>query len=179
MSDPQGTIRALRDGRAVLVRELHSQDRALVVEGFAHLSDVSRFMRFLAPRKALTEAELDRLTDPTDHDDIAIGARLLDPPGAPVGLARFVRLEPGGQVAEIAITVVDEFHGLGAGTLLLRELATCAHALGVTEFEALIHSDNAAALGFLHHFKMTEDWGSQPETEARIKVSDILNAPGD
>ena len=182
MDDTDGVIRTLQDGQTVLVRELRSEDRDLIVDGFAHLSDRSRFLRFLAPRKQLTARELDRLTDPTDRDDVAIGAKTIEPsdvPNTPVGLARFVRLAPGSDVAEIAITVVDDYQGKGVGTVLLRELARIAERCDVREFEALIHSDNINALGFLHHFRAREEDGTQPETEARLSIASILEGLGD
>ena len=45
-------------------------------------------------------------------------------------------------VAEPAIAVVDELHGLGLGKLLLRRLSAAARANGVTHFRAHVLDEN-------------------------------------
>jgi RimJ/RimL family protein N-acetyltransferase len=136
----------LGDGTAVTVRPVLRSDRALIEEGFDHLSDASRFMRFLGARTSLTAAELDALTDPDDHDDVAVGmvAAGAGRPDVPVGVARFVRLAPGGTRAELAITVVDDFQAKGAGTILLESLAQEAQRCGIATLLAIVHRRNTA-----------------------------------
>jgi protein lysine acetyltransferase len=48
-------------------------------------------------------------------------------------------------VAEVAVTVIDEYHGRGVGTLLLRAIAAVALEHGIREFQAEIMGDNRAA----------------------------------
>lgn len=57
----------LRDQTEVLVRPLEPEDRDLDVDAFGHLGEASRYQRFLAYKKELSERDLDLLTD-VDHD---------------------------------------------------------------------------------------------------------------
>jgi hypothetical protein len=64
----------LRDGSAVLIRPVRSADAPLLADGLARLSDRSRRLRFLSPKRALSLAELGYFTDVDHHDHEALGA---------------------------------------------------------------------------------------------------------
>ena len=80
----------LRDGSAVLIRQVRSTDAPLLADGFDRLSAASRQMRFLGVKKQLSAAELRYLTDVDHHDHEALGALDLAD-GHGVGIARYVR----------------------------------------------------------------------------------------
>jgi GNAT superfamily N-acetyltransferase len=64
------------------------------------------------------------------HDHEAIIA--LDPlTGEGVGVARYVRAGADPEVAEVAVTVVDDWQGRGLGRALLERLAARARREGV------------------------------------------------
>ena len=66
----------------------------------------------------------------------------LDPAtGKAVGVARFIRLEPGGDRAEAAVAVVDEWQGRGLGAALLDRLAARAGEAGIRSFTAAARGD--------------------------------------
>src|SRR5947207_5929492 len=107
----------LRDGSPVVVRPILPEDRDRLVEGFARLSDESRYRRFGTPVRRLTDEQLRYLTEIDYETHMAWIA--LDPatPGEPgLGVARYVRLPGEPEVAEAAVTVVDSHQGLGLGT---------------------------------------------------------------
>ena len=112
----------LRDGSAVLIRQVRSTDAPLLADGFARLSSRSRWMRFLSAKTTLSAAELRYFTDVDHHDHEAIGA-LSAADGRGVGIARYVRDADDPQAAEIAVTVVDDWQGRGLGTELLSRLS--------------------------------------------------------
>jgi hypothetical protein len=58
---PQRAV--LRNGETVLIREIGPDDRRLLAAGFDKLSKQSRYFRFLAPHKELSNAELDKFTE--------------------------------------------------------------------------------------------------------------------
>jgi hypothetical protein len=64
----------LRDGSAVLIRQVQGADAPLVADGFARLSARSRQLRFLSPKTELSPAELRYFTDVDHHDHEALGA---------------------------------------------------------------------------------------------------------
>ena len=130
-----GTQVALRDGSAVVIRQVHS-DAPLLADGFARLSAASRWMRLLRSKEKLSPAELRYSTKVDHHDHEALGA-LDERTGHRVGVARYVRHADDPQTAEIAVTVVNAWQGRGLGTELLTQLADCAHAEGIRRFTAL------------------------------------------
>ncbi|NNE53211.1 MAG: GNAT family N-acetyltransferase [Sulfitobacter sp.] len=143
----------LRNGERVLIREVGPADRPLLREGFAKLSDQSRFFRFLAPHRKLSEAELDRFCKENTDEHFAIGALSTGVEAdMPIATARFVRVTEGAEEAEIALTIIDSHQRLGLGSLLMRTLAEVAVSRGITAFTALLHHDNEGMQGLLKRF---------------------------
>jgi GNAT superfamily N-acetyltransferase len=131
---------ALRDGSEVLVRPIRPGDRDAIVKAFEHLSEQSRYQRFMTAIDELSPSQLDYLVDVDHHDHEALVA--LDPEsGDGVGVARFVRLADG-TTAEAAVTVIDEWQGRGLGVALCNLLAERARDEGVTRFTALLLATN-------------------------------------
>ncbi len=137
----------LRDGTPVFVRPIASYDKDRLRAGFHRLSPASRYQRFLAAMRDLSDAQLRQLTEIDYHDHMAWVA--LDPaqPGQPgVGVARYIRVANHPDTAEVAVTVADEWQGRGLGTLLLGLLSEWARAHGVTTFRAYTLETNDAML---------------------------------
>lgn len=169
----------LADGTRIVIREIRRRDRALVERGFANLSPRSRFLRFLGAKAALSEAELDRLTDPSDDDDVALGALARPATGGradPAGIVRFVRLAPGSDEAELALTVVDRFQNRGLGTVLLGAIAEKASLCGVSVLFAHVHTENAAMRALAHRFGAERIHRDTDEIVFRIQVASILSS---
>jgi len=146
----KGTPVVLRDGSAVLIRPVRSTDAPLLADGFTQLSAASRQMRFLGVKKTLSAAELRYLTDVDHHDHEALAA--LDRAGRyGVGIARYIRDADDPQVAEIAITIIDDWHGRGLGTELLARLSDRARCEGIRRFTALTDAENAAVAALLRN----------------------------
>lgn len=137
------TRRELRDGSVVELREVRPEDKDALAEGFARLSPESRYRRFFSSMDRLSPTDLAYLTEVDHHDHEAVIALDLD--GGPVGVARYVRgYEP--DTAEVAVVVVDDWQGRGAGTALLERLGERASENGVKRFAALILQENAEAI---------------------------------
>jgi RimJ/RimL family protein N-acetyltransferase len=135
----------LRDGSCVVVRPVRSEDRELFVAGFERMSEESRYRRFMAHKKRLSDRELDFFTrlDHASHE--AIGA-LDESSGDGVGVARMHRHEDDPSVAEAAVTIVDDWQGRGLGGLLLSRLTDRARSLGVRRYDASLLTGNRAML---------------------------------
>jgi GNAT superfamily N-acetyltransferase len=133
---------ALRDGTEVLIRPIRPQDKELLRDGFRRLSDESRLRRFMAPMRELGDAQLAHLTEIDYVDHFAWVAVLAGEPGTGIGVGRYVRLRDEPEVAEAAITIVDEHQGKGLGTLLLGMLAATARTAGVASFRGYVMRDN-------------------------------------
>ena len=144
----------LRNGESVLIREIVPGDRPLMRDGFEKLSAQSRFFRFLAPHRQLSEAELTQFTEENTDEHFALGA-LSDgvDHDMPLGTARFVRLSEGSEEAEFALTIIDSHQRLGLGSLLLRTLARIAANRGIKRFSALLHHENFGMKRLLERFE--------------------------
>ena len=142
----EGTPVVLRDGSAVLIRQVRSTDAPLLADGFARLSPRSRWLRFLSAKTTVSAAELRYFTEVDHHDHEAIGA-LSAADGRGVGIARYVRDADDPQAAEIAVTIVDDWQGRGLGTELLSRLSDRARQAGIHRFTALVAAENAAVTG--------------------------------
>jgi RimJ/RimL family protein N-acetyltransferase len=136
----------LRDGSAVLIRQVRSTDAPLLADGFARLSPQSRRQRFLSVKTTLSAAELRYFTEVDHQHHEAIGA-LSAADGRGVGIARYVRDTDDPQAAEIAVTVVDEWQGRGLGTELLSRLSDRARQADIHRFTALAAAENVAVAG--------------------------------
>jgi nucleotide-binding universal stress UspA family protein len=175
---------ALRDGSRVDVRPITAADRLLIAEGFDRLSAESRYRRFATAKPDLTPSELSWLTDVDHHDHEALVA--VDPDtGDAVGVARYIRLADDPMVADAAVTVADDWQGLGLGTSLLEAIADRARKANVRRFSAQVQADNPAAVAMLEHLgeSVSERDGSQlmllidlPARGAGAQLQDLLRA---
>lgn len=131
----------LGDGTRVVLRLVQPADRELLRRGFERLSSESRYLRFMSVKPRLSEADLDALMDLDGEERFAIGAVRAAGDGGRsegLGVARFARLPDDPEVAEAAVTVVDEAQGRGLGSLLLRRLAAAARERGIRYFRGEI-----------------------------------------
>jgi GNAT superfamily N-acetyltransferase len=138
----------LRDGSRVRVRQGHEADREMLLRGFERLSDESRYRRFLAPMPALNEETVRYLTEIDHHDHEAIIA-VDEATGDGIGVARYVRSEDRPDVAEVAVTVIDDWQRRGLGGLLLEVIGERARAEGITRFTAMMLATNERMLKLL------------------------------
>ncbi|PTL82772.1 GNAT family N-acetyltransferase [Vitiosangium sp. GDMCC 1.1324] len=137
---------ALADGTWAELRMVRPEDAPLLRDGFERLSPRSRFQRFLSAKPRLSADELLYLTSADGERHVALGAVARSPAGKEVGLgvARFFRLEQTPEVAEVAITVVDDAQGKGLGRILMDRLVEAASERGVECFEFRVLAGNLA-----------------------------------
>ena len=143
---PDYSVRhVLADGTAVTLRLVQPTDRGEFDRQFRNMSPDSRYRRFFTGISELSPEMLDYLTivDGYDHFAVLALAESLDlkeEEGA--GVARFVRLQGEHDVAEAAVTVVDDYQARGLGRLLLTTLVAAAHERGVKKFRGEVLSTN-------------------------------------
>jgi GNAT superfamily N-acetyltransferase len=141
---------ALRDRTRVLLRPILPEDKAKLLDGFRRLSPESRYRRFLSPVDELSEEQLRDLTEVDYVDHFAWVALALATEGHPgIGVARYVRVPEEPEVAEAAVTVVDDYQGRGLGTLLLEALGAVAMENGITRFRGYALAENRPLLEVL------------------------------
>jgi len=134
----------LRDGTAAMIWALSPDDAQALQEGYGHLTPESRYPN-------LSERVLHVLVDHVDgvnHVALVLVAFAEDGSDEAVGVGRMVRYPDCPTVADVAVTVSDEWHRRGAATALLAELVEQRPA-GVTELLTEVASDNRASLAML------------------------------
>lgn len=136
---------ALADGTRVTLRFIQPDDASGLRQSFARLSSRSRYQRFLGGMPELTDEMVAYLTQVDGQDHVAVVATTdsLDSKSEiGLGVARFVRLAGEPEVAEAAVTVVDDVQGKGLGRLLLTALTTLAVERGVRAFRGEVLVEN-------------------------------------
>lgn len=142
---------ALPEGALVRLRPIVPDDKAVLIEGFQRLSPESRYRRFMAPIAELSEEQLAALTEVDYKDRFAWIAFSLDEPGTPgMGVSRYVRDRVDPEVAEAAVTVIDDYQGRGLGRLLLEFLGAVALENGIRRFRGYALEDNRPIRELLH-----------------------------
>jgi len=138
----------LRSGHRILIRPIGPQDKDGLLEGLHQLTPESRYRRFFSPTPELSAAQLRYLTD-VDHRThealLAFDANT----GEGIGVARFIRSTTEPTAAEIAVAVLDTWHGRGVGTALLEALGARAREEGVEHFTASVLAGNSPMLDLL------------------------------
>jgi RimJ/RimL family protein N-acetyltransferase len=159
----------LRDGRAVDARPLERCDRRLLAAAIRRLSDHSRYLRFASPKPRMTERELDHLVDVDHRDHEALLA--IDPlTGRGVAVARYIQVpgEPG--VVELAVTVADDWQGIGLGSALLAAIMQRARDEGHSAVRASVLAANSRSIAMVRRagFKGRPGTGTLREYELAL-----------
>jgi GNAT superfamily N-acetyltransferase len=138
-----------RSGLKIEVRPVEADDADELREGFEHLSAASKRARFHTVKPELTEGQVRYLTD-IDHDHHeALAARVDGRDGLRgIAVARYVRLDDEPEVAEVAVTVDDDYQSQGVGSAVFDELSQLAYRKGVRWFRGWILPDNSQAIEF-------------------------------
>ncbi len=159
----------LRDGARVTLRQLTRDDRQRLAASFSRLTEEPRYRRFFTTKNELSEADLDYRVDVDHRDHEAIIA--IDPETDElVGVARYVRLTEDGEVAEVAVTVADDWQQRGLGRALLDRLTYRARQEGVRCFSALVQNDNRASFGLLTACCNTRQLSDAGKSELLIEL---------
>ncbi len=144
----------LLDGRMLHIRPIRPSDKAALVAGLEHLSAQSAYFRFFQRKTHLTTKELEYFTEIDFVNHVALVASVLNNDRQiPAGVGRYIVLDhaTNAKVAEIAFAVLDDYHGLGIATILLKHLTTIARENGVDHFQADVLARNQDMLEVFEH----------------------------
>lgn len=131
---PDGVRHELRDGTTIVLRPIRPTDADELRNGFARLSERSRFLRFFTPMQQLPASLAERLAS-IDHVTHRAWVAYdphgdAPPPGLGVGVARLVELADDPTSAEAAVAVTDDYQNRGIGRALLSVLGGTAVIAG-------------------------------------------------
>ena len=172
----------LRDGTRVWIRPILPSDRELHAANYERLSADSKYHRFLTPMTHLSEEMLTRLVDDVaavDHvayyvfgDDEAPRVSVL-----PIAIGRIKRDPERPDTADVAVTVMDPWHGRGVATALLPVLVA-RRPEGVDEIITAVATDNPASIAMLERLGPSEIIPvGDGAVEVRIDLSGIPRVP--
>lgn len=163
----------LRDGTPIVIRPIEAADKGALADAFDRLSPESRYRRFFRPLNRLSSTDLRYLTEIDHHDHEALVA--IEPGGELIGVARYIRSEEDPASAEVAVTVVDDWHARGVATLLLSQLVDRARAAGIDHFLALVLGENRDAVDLFRHLASND---VQPRAvDGHLEL--VIELPGD
>jgi acetyltransferase len=121
----------LADGRRVLLRPAREQDLHLHGAYFDGLSKESRYNRFFNPTPKMTAKMLEYLLYADHRSNVALMAECTSGNMETVIAEARYKVAADGGSAEFALSVADQFHGLGLGKLLLDRLVCAASRAGL------------------------------------------------
>jgi RimJ/RimL family protein N-acetyltransferase len=165
------------DGRRLKIRPIEREDRDRLRRLFTRLTPESRYRRYLSPKPALSERELDHLLD-IDHVHHEALAAVDETDGSFVAVARYVQMPDQPDIADVAIEVADDLQRNGIGTALAIQTLERARANGFTRLTAITLHDNAPARALLRllHFRARSSGGH--EIEFALQLTPGLADPG-
>ena len=136
----------LRDGTALYIRPLRSDEQVKIRALLARCSLASLRYRFLHPIKFLSESDLQHLTEMDGLRRVALAVTRVHEESQIVALGQYQALPDRPEVAEVSFLVEDALQRKGIGTALLQALAELARQHGITHFSADVLSDNELML---------------------------------
>jgi RimJ/RimL family protein N-acetyltransferase len=151
MSDPQAGLLAhevaLRGGRSVTVRAVRPEDKDDFEAAFDRLSPDARYSRFFQPLRELPPNMLEDAVHPVAGRVVALVALAgVGDDERIVAGARFAHA-PQGKVCEFAVTVADDWQGVGLARHMMQELIALARAQGMARIEGIVLPTNAGMRG--------------------------------
>jgi GNAT superfamily N-acetyltransferase len=163
----------LDDNTPVLMRLLrpNSLDRARYLAGYQRLSERSRYCRFLYNPRSLSEKMIRYFTVVDNYNHLALCAKDLRN-GNGIGVARYIRKPDNPTVAELAITVIDDYQNMGLGSQLMDQIIPLAKQNGIHKFVGHLLEDNHAMLKILRRFNASIHWEQGPIFRTQLDLND-------
>jgi len=147
-------VETLKDRRKYKIRAARPDDAPKIHRAFYQLGPRTRYMRFLAVKKDVSEAELARITHTDFQNSIALLATVGEGNSEVIiGGASYFVIDPAAseRSAEVSFTVEEDFQGLGLGRALMRHVIAIARAEGLHTLQAEVLCSNAAMLSVFRH----------------------------
>ena len=137
----------LKNGVSVKIRAIRPADKAGIVDAFGKLDPESFYTRFFRAKGSLSDQELKAATE-VDFENVVALVVTVESGGKEtiVGGGRYVSAAFDLSIAEIALVVEEDYHGLGIAGCILKHLARIAREKGVGQFEAEVLPQNKAML---------------------------------
>jgi acetyltransferase len=146
-------------GHEIVVRPMRPDDADREVAFVRHLSEETRYNRFMLTVRELSKPKLEYLTDVDQDHHVALVATTAAEGGEMfVGVVRYIA-DAKGTGCEFAIAIDDAWQGTGLAGILMHRLVGAARAHGIATMEGLVLRTNGRML------KFTRQLGFRPEVD--------------
>jgi RimJ/RimL family protein N-acetyltransferase len=145
----------LRDRRRVRLREIRPDDREEVRQAFDRLSRESRYTRFMSSVTGLSPEMLERAVHRPTERELGLVAEIDAPDGIDIVAGARYYVHADNRRCEFAITVADDWQGVGLASRLLRELIQAARVRGLKQMEGFVLAGNSRMLGLARRLGFT------------------------
>ena len=143
-ADAEPSVYALlNDGTTIEIRPARPGDLDAVRDMHTKMSPDNLYLRFFGVSSVAAEREARRLCRDPAPDHVALLAEL---DGELIGCGSYEVADDGSRSAEVAMTVADDMHNRGVGTLLLEHLISQARGQRLHAFTAETLVENALML---------------------------------
>ncbi|MBN2647508.1 MAG: bifunctional acetate--CoA ligase family protein/GNAT family N-acetyltransferase [Thiotrichales bacterium] len=139
-------------GLEICLRPIRAEDAKMEREFVEHLSEETKFLRFMQSVKSLSQEMLVRFTQLDYDQEMAFIAYCEDADGPKeLGVTRY-SINPDGQSAEFALVVRDDVQHQGIGSLLLESLIEHARRRGLKTLNGEVLKQNHSMLALADQF---------------------------
>ena len=167
----------LKNGSPVTFRPIRISDTDYLIDIFDHLSPDSRYQRFQQSVEGLPKKQIIQVATQTAYDSVAHGfgliafGRTANSHSAPLGGARYFVYDHTPECGEFAITIRDDMHGQGLGTLLTTELMDAARARGLRYLTGVALASNRGLWQLLSNTELPLDrWYDGPDMYFKLTL---------
>ena len=139
----------LKNGLQVTIRSIRPEDGEALLAAFKELEDRTVYLRFFGPRQEISSKELTEATDVDFVRTVALVTCMQSDAGEKIiGAGRYIAFGDADppDMAEVAFTVEEDYHGLGIAGKILRHLAVIAKQKGIVQFHAEVLPQNKGML---------------------------------
>jgi len=139
-----------RDGTKVFIRPIKPTDEPQMKDMFYDFSERTVYLRYHALLKSMPHDSLQVFCNVDYETEMAlVGIVEKDGIEEIVAVGRYMT-EPGGQSAELAFAVRDEWQRKGIGTILFRTLVRIARQRGIRQATASVLAENQGMMRIFH-----------------------------
>jgi acetyltransferase len=160
--------RHLVNGTPVDVRPMRPDDMPREADFVRHLSNETRYERFMVTLSELPQVKLKYLTDVDQVRHVALVATV-DRKGQQdlVGVVRYI-VDPAGTGCEFAVALDDAWQGSGLAGILMHALMDVARSRGLTTMEGIVLATNTRMLKFTRQLGFSQE--RDPEARDTVRV---------